>query len=332
MPATNEQATIGILDEFQTELVDCWRRLPNKGLFFALFGAWLALFQFLGNPTLGYINSPSLFRWTLNAYNPNGDYLESDDGHGILVPFVVLALFWWKRKQLLSLPLRGWWPGMLMLGAAALLHIFGFLIQQPRISLIAFFMGIYGLMGMAWGREWLRASFFPFFLFIFCLPVSGYLQPITFQLRLLASRIVELVCHGVFGISVLRQGTALADPTGHYQYDIAAACSGIRSLIATTGLAMIFALVSIRTWWKRAALIASAIPLAIICNVVRLLTIVIAAEFGGQAAGSYVHDGGPLGILSLLPYVPAFIGLFWLENRLRKGEPEETQSPEAKAA
>ena len=31
-------------------------------------------------------------------------------------------------------------------------------------GIIALFTGIYGLMGLAWGREWLRHSFFPFFL------------------------------------------------------------------------------------------------------------------------------------------------------------------------
>ena len=30
----------------------------------------------------------------------------------LLIPFVVLALFWWKRKELLAQPLGLWWPGI----------------------------------------------------------------------------------------------------------------------------------------------------------------------------------------------------------------------------
>jgi hypothetical protein len=41
----------------------------------------------------------------------------------------------------------------------------------------------------------------------------------------------------------------------------------------------------------------------------RLLCIIIAAEMGGQKWGDYVHEGGPFGIISLLPYVPAIVGL-----------------------
>ena len=94
------------MEEFRLAFLDCWRRLPNKPFFFILLAAWLVLFQFLGNATLGYIHSqnPSLFRWMLDAYDPEGKYWRSDDGHGVAVPFVVLALFWWKRKELLAQP------------------------------------------------------------------------------------------------------------------------------------------------------------------------------------------------------------------------------------
>src|SRR5262245_16546929 len=65
-------ANIGILEEFQTELVAVWGRLPNKTFFFVLLAAWLMLFQFWGNSILGYIHSSSLFSWMLEAYNtPN---------------------------------------------------------------------------------------------------------------------------------------------------------------------------------------------------------------------------------------------------------------------
>ncbi len=50
----------GILEDFRIQFLECWQGLPNKGLFLVLLAAWLALFQFLGNSTLGYISTPSL--------------------------------------------------------------------------------------------------------------------------------------------------------------------------------------------------------------------------------------------------------------------------------
>ena len=103
----------------------------------------------------------------------------NDDAHGNFIPFLVVGLFWWKRKELLASPFNIWWPGLLILVAGMVLHILGYVLQQPRISIVALFTGIYGLMGLAWGREWLRKSFFPFFLFVFSIPLGDQAKFIT---------------------------------------------------------------------------------------------------------------------------------------------------------
>jgi len=319
-----KNTTNGIREEFRVAFLDCWHRLPNKGFFFILLAAWLTLFQFLGNSTLGYIHSrsPSLYRWMLDAYDPAGKYLRSDDGHGVIVPFVVLALFWWKRKALLSQPLRTWSPGLLLVCFALLLHVAGYMGQQPKVSVLALFIGIYGLTGLAWGPAWLRTSVFPFCLFAFCVPLGLQAQFISFPLRLLVSHLVEWFANGILAIDVQRVGTALTNANGQYQYEIAAACSGLRSLIATIGLAVVYSFVSFPNRWKRLLLMASAFPLAVFGNFVRMLTIIIAAEIGGQNAGNYIHEGGPGGVFSLLPYVPAFAGLLLFGHWLHRHEHE----------
>ena len=316
----------GILEDFRIQFLECWHRLPNKGLFLGLLVAWLALFQFVGNSTLGYISTPSLLEWMHTVYSGD-DASGSDDGRGRLIPFVVLGLFWWKRKQLLALPLNTWWPGLLLVAFALVLHLFGYLAQQTRISIIALFTGVYGLMGLAWGRQWLRESFFPFILFVFCVPLGWSAATITFPLQLLVCRVVEFICHNVLAIEIVRDGTKIMDPTGRYQYEVAAACSGIRSLFATLAVAIIYAMLCFRPWWKRGVLMISAVPLAVLGNTVRMLAIVIAADIWGQGAGDYVHEGGPYGIISLLPYMAAFGGLMLLGHWLRESPAQPIGPP-----
>jgi exosortase len=276
----------------------------------------------LGNSTLGYYHTPSLFWYMWKCYSASD--FSGDEALGGLVPFLVMGLFWWKRVELLSNPLHLWPPALMLFALGLALHATGYLIQEPRISIVAMFVGIYGLTGLAWGRAWLRHSFFPFFLFVFCVPVSEFIQPVTLPLRVMVSTITEWIAHGILGIGVQRMGTELFDPLGTYQYDVAAACSGIRSFAAIFLLSLVFGFITFRSPWKRLLLILLAFPLAVIGNLLRMLCIIIAAEMGGQSAGNYVHEGGPLGIISLLPYIPVFLGLYlagwWLEKKWGDGD------------
>ena len=321
----DNQPTNGILEEFRFDLRECWQKLPNKVFFLCLLAAWLALFQFLGNSTLGYIHSPSLLCWTLNAYSPTGDYLSSDDGHGVIIPLVVLALFWWKRKDLMALPLKLWWPGLLLFVLALLLHIAAYMIQQPKLSLIAFFTGVYGLMGLAWGRDWLRASFFPFFLFAFCVPLGSQGQIITTPMRHLVAIIVAAISHLGLAPDLVREGTQLFDAQNSFHYDIAPACSGIRSLVSLLALTTIFGFISFRTGWKRALMILVAFPLAVAGNVVRITFTVVVAEAFGQDAGKWVEQK-----FGFVTFAIAIVCVLLLGHWLREDRPQPVGPLEAK--
>lgn len=303
------------LPEFRREFLEAWRLMPDKGIFLGLLAAWLALFHFLGNSTLGYTHTTSLFGWLNFIFTTS-----VDDKHGKFVPLVVLGLFWWKRKILLAAPKQIWWPALAIVVAGLFLHVVGFMVQQTRISVVAFFTGLYGLTGLVWGWRWLRASFFPFFIFGFCVPVAAALEPVTFPLRLLVAKVSTNLAF-LLGVDVRCEGTQIFNPFRTFNYDVAPACSGIRSLTAILALATIYAFVSFGKKWERLALIASALPLAVLANVFRMLMIIVAAELFGQDAGNYVHEGGPFGILKLLPYVPAILGLMligrWLERRTK---------------
>lgn len=320
----------GILEEFRIDFLDCWRRLPNKGFFFLLLAALLLLFEFLGNSTFGYAPTRSLLRWMYLQYNPGKESTFSDDGHGNMIPFVVLGLFWWKRKELLALPLRTWAPGLVLVVLGLFLHFTGYVAQQPRVSIIGMFTGIYGLMGLAWGPSFLKHSFFPFFLFAFCVPLGQLAEAVTFPLRLMVCRVVEGLSHWVFAIPVLRSGTLLKDPTGSYSYEVAVACSGMRSLIVTIGLAVITGWLSFPQWWKRGLMVVAAFPLAVLANIIRLQAIIIAAEMGGASAGDYVHKGGPGGFIAMLPYILALGGVLLMGRWLRQRDPSPAQ-PQALA-
>src|SRR5205085_12257762 len=133
-------AGASLLSAFLVEAAELWRRLPHKLLFLILLVAWLALFHYFGNATLGYTRTPSLFLWA------RSDYLsQSDDRHGMFMPLVVLLFLWVKRRELAELSPRTYWPALAYFCAAVLLHILAFRVQQTRISMLALILGLHAL-------------------------------------------------------------------------------------------------------------------------------------------------------------------------------------------
>ena len=299
-----------------------WRMLPNKFFFFSLAAVWVALFTFLGNSTFGYLDSNSIFSWTFDINtSPN-----SDSQFCLFIPFVVLALFWWKRAELVAQPLGFWWPGIFLIAAGLLAHLIGYVVQQPRLSLIGFFMGLYGLTGLAWGRHWLKASWFPFFLLIFYIPAFGT-DWLTLRMRLMVSWIVAAIAHLGLAPDLIRDGTQLFDAQHTFGYEVAAACSGIRSLTALLALTTIFGFVNFKAPWKRAVMILLAFPLSVLGNVMRLCFTIVVAELFGQNAGKAVEtDAGFVTFAVAIGCV--FLVARWLEKgELKTGSESQAATP-----
>jgi exosortase len=263
-----------------------WERLPDKGFFFALLAAWLVMFQFFGTATFNYSTTPSLFQWLYTAW----DTPMLDSSHGKLIPIAVVVLLWVRRRELAETITGWWWPGIILVAGALALHIFGFLGQQPRVSVVALFFGIYSLVGLVWGWKTMKASFFPFVLFAFCMPFGTFIENITLPLRLFATSMTYTICHTGLDVPLYRNGTRLFDPTMTIDYDVAPACSGIRSFVALLAVTTIFSVLSFKPFWKRAAMFAMAIPLVVIFNILRLVTIVLATQSINKEAGLFVHE------------------------------------------
>ncbi len=301
---------------FQEELKEFLNSFPDKWLFLVLTGLWFLIFHLFGNSTFGYTDTNSLFGWLHYDYSQ-----EASDEHGYLVPFAVLGLIWYEKKRFLSVKKEQCWPAITIVLVGILIHLIGYRIQQVRISLIGFFVGWYGITGMIWGRQWLRAVFFPYVLFIFCFPIGTLADRISVPLRIYSSTITGWIANAL-GMDVVRQGTMLSNPVKGYDYEVAAACSGLRSLIATLGIAVVYGFLTFKTSWRRALMVFSAIPLAVAANVTRLLMIIFAGEIAGQKAGMYVHDSS---VLSMIPYFVAFVGMYFIARLFR--EDRGTPSP-----
>ncbi|HVU32145.1 MAG TPA: EpsI family protein [Opitutaceae bacterium] len=168
------------------------------------------------------------------------------------------------------------------------LHAVGFAAQQARVSIIALLVFAWGVLHLGGGRRWGRAAVFPVAFLVFAIPLNA-LDSVGFWLRLWVINSSAWLAHHA-GIGVLQNGTQLVAPDGRYSYDVAAACSGIRSLMALAALSLLMGYLYFRSWWRRAVVLLFCFPLVYVGNVTRISSIVFAAQVGGTRWGDVAHE------------------------------------------
>jgi exosortase len=214
------------------------------------------------------------------------------------------------------------WSAMTALLAGLALHVLGFVAQQTRVSIVAFLIFTWGVVRLAGGRRWGNAAMFPLAFMVFAIPVS-VLDEIGLPLRLWVTSAGETIAR-LAGIDIVRNGTQLVAPDGRFNYDVAAPCSGVRSLMALTALSVLVGYLNFRSWWRRGVVFALCFPLVYLGNVARIVAIVFAAQAGGAGWGDRAHVVMGYGVFVIvlggLLVAVAAIHRWWPETGDRRQE------------
>ena len=140
---------------------------------------------------------------------------------------------------------------------------------------------------------------------------------------------VAAVFINVAQIPNLRDGLVFKLPGITIQ--VAQECSGIRSSIVLFITSVLAGHLFLKSAWKRTLLAVLVIPLGIIRNGLRIVTIAaLCTHVGPEMIDSPIHHrGGPIFFaLSLVPLFGVLLWLRWLERRQTKPTPPRPLSPE----
>lgn len=289
---------------------------PVAALVCALAG--VAVFQWFGNVTRGYIDTSSVFWWWgVQWFEP-----AAETEHGVLILALSGWLFW---RNLREASVAGVQPvvrgSRLEAGATAAmvaglaLHALGFAAQQTRVSILALLVFTWGVLRLAGGRRWGGAAAFPLGFLVFAIPL-GAIDEIGLPLRLRVVEAGDWLARAA-GIPVVRNGTQLLAPDGRFNYDVAAPCSGVNSLVALTALSLLIGYVNFRGWGRRALVLLPCVPLVYLGNVARITSIVLAAQWGGPQWGDWAHTVMGYGV-----FVIVLGGVFATAALVRRWWPE----------
>jgi len=213
---------------------------------------------------------------------------NDDMGHGFFVPLLSGFIVWQRREELLALKLRpNWWGlAVVVLGGLQLfVATLGAEIASARGAFVVTLIGSVWLLG---GTVILKKLAFPLFLLFFMIPIPAVIyNQITFPLQKVASWLAASALAAI-DIPVLREGNILDLPSGPLA--VVEACSGIRSLLSLTFLALVYGYFFETTTWIRCVVFAATIPIAILANGCRVTITGILAQWKPELAEGFFHE------------------------------------------
>jgi exosortase len=164
------------------------------------------------------------------------------------------------------------------------------------------------------GAQIVRASRFPLVFLLWMVPIPVFLLQKTVQYLQQGSAVATWLLFSAVGVPVLRNGVLVSIPG--LTVEIAKECSSIRSSLMLLVTTMVIAHVLLKSPWRKALLILSAIPLSVAKNGLRIFTIAMLATRVDRSflSGRLHHDGG------IMFFLLALLVIGMLLRVLRKGE------------
>jgi len=229
--------------------------------------------------------------------------------HGYLIFPISAWLIWRKREELAQVQPRPDLRGLILLAAAGA----GWLLADAgSVNVVAQYTFIAMLIAAVWtllGWAFVRATFFPLMFLLFAVPVGEFLiQPL---MGVTADFTVAML--QATGIPVYREGTFFSIPSG--DWSVVEGCSGLRYLIASVTLGVLYAYLTYRSWKRRLLFSVAAIIVPILANSGRAYMIVMIAHLSDMklalGVDHYIYGWVFFGLVMLLLF---WIGSYWRED------------------
>ena len=235
--------------------------------------------------------------------------------HGYLIFPISAWLIWRRREALAQIMPRPDLRGLILLalsGAGWLLADAGSVNVVAQYALIAMLIAVVWTL-LGWTFVW--AAFFPLMFLFFAVPMGEFLiQPL---MGVTADFTVNML--QITGIPVYREGTFFSIPSG--DWSVVEGCSGLRYLIASVTLGVLYAYLTYRSWKRRLLFSIAAIVVPVFANSGRAYMIVMIAHLSDMklalGVDHYIYGWVFFGLVMLLLF---WIGSFWREDEQPEAE------------
>jgi len=240
--------------------------------------------------------------------------------HMVLIPLISGYFVYSKRKTIFANNKYSFAAGTILTIAGIIFYLLG-INQQIKLNQNDYLFITVSSALISWtggliffyGTKTFRNALFPLLFLVFMVPIPTYVvDKIVFFLQVGTAEVASIFFK-LIGITVFREG--LIFQLSNVSIEVAKECSGIRSSMATVIIGVILEQMFLRSWWRKAVLLLSIIPLIIIKNGIRVTVLTLLGNYVDSKflTHSWLHKGG--GIVFFMPIIIMLIGILWLLKR-----------------
>jgi exosortase len=241
---------------------------------------------------------------------------QSDENYSVgqLVPFAALYLIWNDRQQLARYVMKPCWWGAGLIVLAQALRGYGLYDMYESLERYSFILTIAGLVLLLCGWQIFRKVYLVILFLFLMVPLPGRVHnAISSPMQTLATNGAVMMLE-LMGIVVTQEGNVMV-LNDSVRVAVAEACSGLRMLTAFIVVSAVFAYVIKRPAWQKVLVLCSSIPIAIFCNLVRLvITALLFMWTSSEMADRFFHDFAGLTMMPMA--VMILVGELFLISRL----------------
>lgn len=228
--------------------------------------------------------------------------------HGWIVPlFSAALLFWWRQPIAAPVAVSARLAGLLLLAAALGLRLFAASYRIVTIDMYTFVPAICGVFILLGGWSVFRWAWAPLMFLIFMYPLPDEATRYLLGPLQTTATMVSTFALQTLGLEAYREGNQIV--IGEMHLGVVDACSGLRMLTIFCALSVGLVMVGRRSWWENAVILASAIPIALAVNSIRItVTGVLYQVADTEFAERVFHDWAGLVMM------PMAMAMLWAEQ------------------
>ncbi len=245
----------------------------------AWLGSGLALIAFLWSYWPGFVDL-----W--NIWQRSDEY-----SCGLLVPFLAVYILWSRRHDIARCRIRPSIWGIFAFLAAQAIRLFGLFFMYGSAQRLSIVLSFAALVLLLFGWELFQKVSTTLLFLCLMLPWPQKVHTaLSLPLQDWATT-SAVFCLEALGYEVTREGHII--DIGPASVAVAEACTGLRMITAFFVISGLVVLIVERAWWEKVVILASSLPIALLCNTVRLTATALAfTVVSSSASRAIFHDYG----------------------------------------